>query len=107
MSAGHALGRSNPSCLPGPSQAAGRLHFRPFAMTRSNRTDHIRLTSHPDPGAKHHLPIHWGAESARQRGLQRAATVVEEQWSRCIRKHERCGRTRVPEEIRRTRAGGG
>jgi GTP cyclohydrolase II len=37
-------------------------------MTRSNRTDHIRLTSHPDPGAKHHLPIHWGAESARQRG---------------------------------------
>jgi GTP cyclohydrolase II len=37
-------------------------------MTRSNRIDHIRLTSHPDPGAKHHLPIHWGAESARQRG---------------------------------------
>ena len=37
-------------------------------MTRSNRTDHIRLTSHPDPGAKHHLPIRWGAESARQRG---------------------------------------
>jgi GTP cyclohydrolase II len=37
-------------------------------MTRSNRTDHIRLTSHPDPGAKHHFPIHWGAESARQRG---------------------------------------
>src|SRR5216684_4385633 len=68
MLAGHALGRPNPSCLPGPSQAAGRLHFRPFAMTRSNRTDHIRLTSHPDPGAKHHLPIHWGAESARQRG---------------------------------------
>jgi len=37
-------------------------------MTRPNRTDHIRLTSHPDPGAKHHLPIHWGAESAHQRG---------------------------------------
>jgi GTP cyclohydrolase II len=37
-------------------------------MTRSNRTDHIRLTSHPDPGAKHHLPIQWGAESARVRG---------------------------------------
>jgi GTP cyclohydrolase II len=37
-------------------------------MTRSNRTDHIRLTSHPDPGAKHHFPVHWGADSARQRG---------------------------------------
>ena len=37
-------------------------------MTRSNRPDHIRLTSHPDPGAKHHLPIHWGAPTARQRG---------------------------------------
>jgi GTP cyclohydrolase II len=37
-------------------------------MTRPNRTDHIRLTSHPNPGAKHHLPIQWGAETARQRG---------------------------------------
>jgi len=37
-------------------------------MTRPNRTDHIRLTSHPNPGAKHHLPIQWGAESARLRG---------------------------------------
>jgi GTP cyclohydrolase II len=37
-------------------------------MTRPNRTDHIRLTSHPDPGGKHHLPIVWGAESARARG---------------------------------------
>lgn len=37
-------------------------------MTRSNRPDHIRLTSHPDPGAKHHLPIQWGAADARQRG---------------------------------------
>jgi GTP cyclohydrolase II len=37
-------------------------------MTRPNRPDHIRLTSHPDPGAKHHLPIHWGAPSPRQRG---------------------------------------
>ena len=35
---------------------------------RSNRQDHIRLTSHPDPGAKLHFPIHWGAESARERG---------------------------------------
>ena len=37
-------------------------------MTRSNRHDHIRLTSHPAPGGKHHFPIHWGAETARQRG---------------------------------------
>src|SRR6516165_2132009 len=37
-------------------------------MTRSNRHDHIRLTSHPTPGGKHHLPIHWGAGTARQRG---------------------------------------
>src|SRR5262245_39625660 len=36
-------------------------------MNRSNRTDHIRLTSHPDPGAKHHLPIHCGAETPRGR----------------------------------------
>ena len=37
-------------------------------MTRVNRTDHIRLTSHPDPGAKLRFPIHWGAASARERG---------------------------------------
>ena len=37
-------------------------------MTRSNRTEHIRLTSHPDPGAKLKFPIHWGATTARERG---------------------------------------
>jgi len=37
-------------------------------MSRSNRTDHIRLTSHPVPGAKHAFPIHWGAATARERG---------------------------------------
>ena len=37
-------------------------------MTRSNRVDHIRITSHPAPGAKHDFPIHWGAASARERG---------------------------------------
>ena len=37
-------------------------------MTRSNRTDHIRLTSHPVPGAKHNYPILWGAADARARG---------------------------------------
>jgi GTP cyclohydrolase II len=37
-------------------------------MTRSNRTDHIRLTSHPSPGAKQRFPINWGAPTARERG---------------------------------------
>jgi GTP cyclohydrolase II len=37
-------------------------------MTRSNRIDHIRLTSHPAPGAKHDFPIRWGAQDARERG---------------------------------------
>src|ERR1700722_14882284 len=39
-----------------------------MAMPRSNRFDHIRITSHPAPGAKHSFPIHWGAASARERG---------------------------------------
>jgi GTP cyclohydrolase II len=37
-------------------------------MTRSNRPDHIRLTSHPEPGGKLRFPIHWGAATARERG---------------------------------------
>ena len=37
-------------------------------MPRSNRTDHIRLTSHPAPGAKPRFPIKWGAATARERG---------------------------------------
>lgn len=37
-------------------------------MSRSNRTDHIRLTSHPEPGGKAAFPIHWGAADARARG---------------------------------------
>ena len=37
-------------------------------MNRSNRIDHIRLTSHPDPNAKVRFPIHWGASSAYERG---------------------------------------
>src|SRR5215472_10099872 len=37
-------------------------------MNRSNRPDHIRLTSHPEPGAKLPFPIHWGAPTARERG---------------------------------------
>ena len=37
-------------------------------MTRSNRSEHIRLTSHPEPGAKLRFPIKWGAATARERG---------------------------------------
>jgi GTP cyclohydrolase II len=37
-------------------------------MNRSNRTDHIRITSHPEPGGKPRFPIRWGAASARERG---------------------------------------
>jgi GTP cyclohydrolase II len=37
-------------------------------MTGVNRTDHIRLTSHPAPGAKPRFPISWAAPSARERG---------------------------------------
>lgn len=37
-------------------------------MNRQNRTDHIRITSHPEPGGKPRFPIRWGAASARERG---------------------------------------
>jgi len=37
-------------------------------MNRSNRTDHIRITSHPEPGSKPRFPIRWGAATARERG---------------------------------------
>jgi GTP cyclohydrolase II len=37
-------------------------------MNRSNRTDHIRITSHPEPGGKPRFPIHWGAPTAHERG---------------------------------------
>src|SRR6478609_3015546 len=37
-------------------------------MSRANRTDHIRLTSHPEPGRTAAFPIHWGAADARARG---------------------------------------
>ncbi|MCC6778062.1 MAG: GTP cyclohydrolase II [Hyphomicrobiales bacterium] len=37
-------------------------------MNRPNRPEHIRLTSHPEPGGKAKFPIHWGAPTARERG---------------------------------------
>src|SRR6202047_1871289 len=39
-----------------------------MAMTLPNRTEHIRLTSHPEPGAKLRFPIQWGVPTARERG---------------------------------------
>ena len=50
-----------------------RLSWRAVAFSgsavtpRSNRPDHIRLTSHP-PGTKPRFPIRWGAATARERG---------------------------------------
>jgi GTP cyclohydrolase II len=55
-------------------------------MTRPNRTDHIRLTSHPDPGAKQPFPICWGAEDARARGPV-IATVSRPQDRNAIGSH--------------------
>jgi GTP cyclohydrolase II len=42
--------------------------FPPKAAMSSNRTDHIRLTSHPEPGGKSRFPIQWGAASPHARG---------------------------------------
>src|SRR5687767_651719 len=62
-------GRRNDDSSGGrPARAAGRRHFWASVMTRPNRTDHIRLTSHPAPGAKPRFPIVWGAATARERG---------------------------------------
>jgi GTP cyclohydrolase II len=50
-------------------------------MTRPNQLEHIRLTSHPEPGGKLQFPITWGAPSARERGpiigtVSRARNVI-------------------------------
>ncbi|MFO1147165.1 MAG: GTP cyclohydrolase II [Alsobacter sp.] len=37
-------------------------------MTSENRTTHIRLTSHPEPGSGSRMTIQWGAATARERG---------------------------------------
>jgi hypothetical protein len=46
----------------------GPLAFWVQLMTHPNRPEHIRLTSHPAPGAKPRFPIEWGAATARERG---------------------------------------
>jgi GTP cyclohydrolase II len=50
-----------------PAVAAGRRLLGSAVTARSNRTDHIRLTSHPS-GTKPRFPIQWGAPTARERG---------------------------------------
>jgi GTP cyclohydrolase II len=45
-------------------------------MTSQNRTSHIRLTSHPEPGsAAARFPIHWGAATPEARGPVIASTT--------------------------------
>ena len=45
-------------------------------MTSQNRTSHIRLTSHPEPGsAATRFPIHWGAATPEERGPVIASTT--------------------------------
>ena len=46
----------------------GRFDFSRRVAMSSNRADHIRLTSHPEPGGKSRFPIDWGAATARERG---------------------------------------
>jgi len=77
-------------------------------MNRSNRIDHIRLTSHPDPNAKVRFPIHWGASSAYERGPI-IGTVSRPQDRNVIGRHG--GSTRSTERlqyppVRSIRSGG-
>jgi GTP cyclohydrolase II len=45
-------------------------------MTSQNRTSHIRLTSHPEPGnASTRFPIQWGAGTPQERGPVIASTT--------------------------------
>src|SRR6201988_245412 len=62
-----ALGTITPTePVPSDRRAVGFLGH--LVMSSSNRTDHIRLPSHPEPGGKPAFPIHWGAADARARG---------------------------------------
>jgi GTP cyclohydrolase II len=45
-------------------------------MTAQNRSTHIRLTSHPEPGAAtSRFPVNWGSATARERGPVIGATT--------------------------------
>jgi len=69
VSAKTTLGQPHRNAIePGPSDRRAIGFLERFIMSRSNRTEHIRLTSHPEPGGKPAFPIHWGAPDARSRG---------------------------------------
>lgn len=66
---GYRLGPVDCVTLNRPVSSGGPSLFGgPLNMTGSNRLDHIRLTSHPAPGATLAFPIRWGATTARERG---------------------------------------
>src|SRR5262249_5928288 len=52
----------------------------------SNRTDHIRLTSHPEPGGKSRFPIKWAAADPHARGPI-IATVSQPQRRNVVGSH--------------------
>jgi GTP cyclohydrolase II len=52
----------------------------------SNRTDHIRLTSHPEPGGKARFPIQWAAADPHVRGPI-IATVSQPQHRNVVGSH--------------------
>src|SRR5260370_3153503 len=60
--------------------------FHGGSIMNSNRTDHIRLTSHPEPGGKSRFPIHWGAADPHARGPI-IATVSQPQRRNVIGSH--------------------
>src|SRR5918995_303921 len=51
-----------------PSCFQGRFLGHESRMSISNRSTHIRLTSHPEPGAVARHPIRWGAADPKARG---------------------------------------
>src|SRR5260370_24323539 len=63
--------------------------FHGGSIMNSNRTDHIRLTSHPEPGGKSRFPIHWGAADPHARGPI-IATVSQPQRRNVIGSHGGC-----------------
>jgi hypothetical protein len=65
---GSAILENSWTIVAGPSARRAVGIYWCVTMTRSNRTDHIRITSHPAPGARIDFPICWGATTAHERG---------------------------------------
>jgi GTP cyclohydrolase II len=74
--------KHEPACL----WAGAMAFFDGGAAMNSNRTDHIRLTSHPEPGGKPRFPIRWGAPDPHARGPI-IATVSQPQHRNVIGSH--------------------